>query len=301
MLRGLLAITAIGFLGLVYLFGAYSYSHSIPPLPQILKLIEPDTNGESLVAFDDYRRLVLYPAKREIPCPEQTGDTLVLLMIGQSNAANAAGQRYESEHGDKVVNYFDGRCFVASSPLLGTNDSRGESWTLLGNKLVAAGLAETVILVPSAIGRSTIARWAYGDLGEMLGDVLRRLEYRIDYVLWHQGEDDFVRHTSGDDYTAAFRSLAARFDAPVFVSVATRCGLNVEWRPQNPIADAQRALPDGEKILPGPDTDLLLETADRYEDCHFAGTGQEKFASAWLEILRSAMGAKTSRSHGVSH
>jgi hypothetical protein len=289
MLRGMLAITAMALLGLAYLFGAYSYSHSIPPLPQILKLIEPDIESEGLVAFDDHRRLVLYPAKKEIDCPAQTGATLVLLMIGQSNAANSAGQRYESEHGDRVVNYFDGRCYIASSPLLGTNDSRGESWTLLGNKLVAAGLAETVVLVPSAIGRTTVDRWAYGDLREMLDDVLRELEYRIDYVLWHQGEDDFVRHTSGADYTAAFRAVARRFDAPVFVSVATRCGINVEWRPENPVAEAQRALPDGEKIFPGPDTDALMETADRYEDCHFSGTGQEKFARAWVEILRSAM------------
>jgi carbohydrate esterase-like sialic acid-specific acetylesterase len=283
-----MTLAAAGLVGLAYLFGAYSYSHSIAPLPQILKLIEPDINNESLIAFDDYRRLVKYPGKEEIPCPPQTSDTLVLLTIGQSNAANVAGQRYKSEHGPRVVNYFAGKCFVASSPLIGANNSAGESWTLLGNKLISAGLAKTVILIPSAIGRSTVARWAHGDLRVMLDEVLERLGYRVSYVLWHQGEEDFVRHTSAEDYAEAFHSLAARFDVPVFVSVATRCGLNAEWTLQNPIADAQRALPDGARIFAGVDTDSLLEPEDRYEDCHFSGSGQEKFATAWTEILRSA-------------
>ena len=274
--------------GSAYLFGAYSYSHSIPPLPQILKIIEPGADTPPLLEFDKYRRLIGYPGKVEIPCPEQTSTTMVLLIIGQSNAANVAGQRYTSEHGPKVLNYFDGSCYIASSPLLGANNSAGESWTLLGNKLISAGLADTVILVSSAIGRSTVERWSSGDLSVMLDDVLKELQYGITYVLWHQGEQDFVVNTPSDDYVQAFQTIASRFTAPVFVSVASWCGLSPDWTPDNPTANAQRALPDGVKIFAGVDTDTLMDHEDRYEDCHFSGSGQEKFADAWVSILQSA-------------
>src|ERR1700721_677242 len=66
------------------------------------------------------------------------GATAVLLVAGQSNAANSQGQRYQSPD-DRVVNFSEGHCYRAASPLLGADDQRGESWTLLGTKLVRAG------------------------------------------------------------------------------------------------------------------------------------------------------------------
>jgi hypothetical protein len=52
------------------------------------------------------------------------------------------------------------------------------------------------------------------------------------------------------------------------------------------------------KIFAGVDTDSLLGPEDRYEDCHFSGSGQEKFATAWIEILRSAA-TRTLETHAV--
>ena len=52
--------------------------------------------------------------------------TAVLLIGGQSNAANFAGQAYRSDHGARVQNFYDGKCFAAASPLLGGDSSDGE-------------------------------------------------------------------------------------------------------------------------------------------------------------------------------
>jgi len=40
----------------------------------------------------------------------------VLLIAGQSNAANSAAQRHETAIPDRVLNFISGRCYVAASP-----------------------------------------------------------------------------------------------------------------------------------------------------------------------------------------
>jgi hypothetical protein len=53
------------------------------------------------------------------------------------------------------------------------------------------------------------------------------------------------------------------------------------------VARAQKALPNKTMgISGGVDTDTLMTVIDRYDDCHFSGTGQEKFANAWFKALR---------------
>jgi hypothetical protein len=81
--------------------------------------------------------------------------------------------------------------------------------------------------------------------------------------LWHHGENDFVSGTGELEYTRMFRSLVMSIrrhsDAPVYVSVGTLCGINVRWLLDNPVARAQRALPDAElNIRAGVDTDSLM-------------------------------------------
>ena len=132
--------------------------------------------------------------KTEVPCPQQTDKTVVLLIIGQSNAGNHAEHKFTSTYKSQIVNYFNGKCFVAASPLVGSSGLGGESWTLLGNLLVAAGAAENVVLVPAAVGGSFISSWrADGNLNRMLVDRLGEVKrkYSITQILWHQGESDF--------------------------------------------------------------------------------------------------------------
>ena len=257
--------------------GADSYSADLSQQPAV---------------FDTYGRLTGYPEKKAVACPVQDRKTAVLLLIGQSNTGNHAEREYTSAYKARVLNYFNGKCYVAESPLLGTTGSAGESWTLLGNKLVAAGAFRQVILVPAGINGSPISRWREGgDLNEMLMGVLAatRKRYRITHILWHQGEVDFIIKTGEDDYRGMFGSLLSTIreqgiDAPMFVSVATKCA--PEWNADNPVARAQKVLPSlQQKVFAGVDTDSLVGDADRHDTCHFGATGQEKFAQAWLDII----------------
>ena len=244
------------------------------------------------LALDSAGRLIRYTGKTEVQCPRQTQRTAVLLIAGQSNAANSAAQRHSTRHPDRVSNFVSGRCYVAASPLLGSTGFAGEPWTLMADELIDAGAFDRVILAPVAVGGSNIAQWAKGGaLNTSMIPLVQDLatHYRVTHVLWHQGESDFALKTDPAQYKQQFLSFvdtlrANAVDAPVFVSTATRCLTG--WSKPNPIESAQQELASSHPgFEPGVDTDKLLSAEDRYDDCHMADSGEVKTASAWTALL----------------
>lgn len=306
---------AVGLAALVatYFLGGMSARHEIFPWPQ-LSALRTMVGGEKAAApsrytFDGKERLIGDESKTPVTCPTQTERTAVLLLLGQSNAANDGGQRHRSNYGDRVVNAFDKRCFIAASPLLGATDTKGEYWTLLGNHLIASGQNDNVILAPLAYSGSEVARWAAGgDLNPVLVDTMKQLQdsgYRITSVLWVQGEADLVLGTTAVDYQARFLSMVDTLrqhgvEAPVYISIASKClepsnGGFKEHIPDNAIVRAQLALSkSGHGIREGVNTDALLDGDDRYDDCHIGGSGAEKVARAWLNLLSTDRRLETS-------
>ncbi|WP_264580635.1 sialate O-acetylesterase [Rhodoblastus acidophilus] len=297
MWKTLLSILAIG---AIYTSGALSKKYELFPWPQLSALKErfaPSAPHDSRYRFDANGLLVADESKTAIACPEQTGRTAVLLALGQSNAANYGGQRFQSQHGDNVVNFFGGGCFVAASPLLGSTGAKGEYWTRLGDLLIASGRYDRVVIAPLAFSGSLVARWAPGgDIAPLLADLAGRLKargYRVTAVLWDQGEADFVAGTRAETYRDKFLAMvdtlrANGVDAPVHVAVASKClepsngGFKFHVA-DNEIVRAQQAL--ALIHAPGVSTDALLDPVDRYDDCHMAGSGLEKTAQAWAQIL----------------
>ncbi|MFF0919899.1 sialate O-acetylesterase [Rhizobium leguminosarum] len=312
----MLKTMAVGLAALIatYFLGGMSARHEIIPWPQ-LSALKKMVGGEKVVApsrytFDDKERLIGDESKTLVACPPQTDRTAVLLILGQSNAANYGGQRHRSNYGTRVVNAFDKRCFIAASPLLGSTNTRGEYWTLLGNSLIASGQNDSVILAPLAYSGSEVARWAAGgDFNPVLVDTVKQLQdsdYRITNVLWVQGEADLVMGTTAKAYQERFMSMVDTLrqhgvEAPVYISIASKClepsnGGFKEHIPDNAIVRAQLALAkSGHGIREGVNSDALLDADDRYDDCHFGGTGGEKASRAWLNLLRSDGRLESSR------
>jgi Carbohydrate esterase, sialic acid-specific acetylesterase len=295
---GLVAMLAL------YVLGGMSAKHDIFPWPQ-LSAVKHDIAGTeppppSRYSLDENHRLIADETKTAVSCPIQTDRTAVLLVLGQSNAANDGGQRHRSAYGDKVVNAFDGRCFISASPLLGSTDTKGEYWTALGNSMIASGRYDNVVIAPLAYNGSEVARWAKGgDLNNELVDTVKQVKqmgYRPTNILWVQGEADLVKGTSTQDYETRFLSMVDTLrgqdvNAPVYISTATKClepsngGFKVHI-PDNPIVHAQQALSkSGNGIREGVNSDTLLTEDDRYDDCHIGGSGADKVAQAWLNIL----------------
>ncbi|TCS05327.1 sialate O-acetylesterase [Rhizobium sp. BK418] len=295
----------LGALIAMYVLGGMSARHEIFPWPQLSALKKmagaEKAPAPSRYTFDDKERLIGDESKTPVPCPPQTDRTAVLLVLGQSNAANDGGQRHRSNYGARVVNAFGKRCFVAASPLLGSTDTKGEYWTLLGNKLIASGQNDSVIIAPLAYSGSEVARWAAGgDINPVLVDTVKQLQdsgYRITSVLWVQGEKDLVIGTTAEAYQERFLSMVDTLrqhgvEAPVYISIASKClepsnGGFKEHIPDNAIVRAQMALSkSGHGIREGANSDALLDGDDRYDDCHIGGSGAEKVSQAWLSLLR---------------
>jgi hypothetical protein len=229
---------SIGLAGCIacYLFGAESDRHGIFPMPQLIsvreKVLPTKVKPESRYTLDAQDRIIGDAEKPAVACPKQTDRTAVLLVLGQSNAANYGGQRFASKHGDKIVNFFDGQCYVAASPLLGSSGTKGEYWTQLGNHLIESGKFDTVVIAPMAYSGSAVKRWARGgDLNAVLVDTLSKIKaegHAITHVLWNQGEIDYVVGISEDAYRERLLSMIDTLrgegvTAPVYLSIASKC------------------------------------------------------------------------------
>lgn len=249
----------------------------------------------SPIQGDSANRLIRYPNKIEVPCPAQNSSTRVILIGGQSNSANHGGQRFISKYGAQVLNYYDGKCYIAQSPLLGSTGLEGESWTLLGNLMIETGRAQTVILAPTGVAGSEINQWRVGShYHQLLERSTRSLlqRYRVTEMLWHQGETDYGKHTSQKMYFDLFKEIAQSIrswgmDAPIYISQTSQCWMDAHWTPNNPVILAQQQLVNpSEKLYAGVNSDLMMNDLDRYDNCHFSGSGQEKFARAWLSLIK---------------
>ena len=281
-----------------YLLGAYSFSHDLWPIHALRGAVHVAAGANAARDhFDIHGRLIARSDKQAVACPAQTPGTAVILFIGQSIQSNSAGQRAVSAHGDKVVSWFDGACTIASSPLLGTTGTAGEVMTPIGNRLVAMGAFSQVVLAASSIGGTRVQQWAPGgDLAAMFVQVLNGLaaQYHVTHVIWDQGEDDFSGKTTQADYMRDFTSVvqtirAHGIDAPIFVTVASRCDDEYRWTPDNDIVRAQNALVNADrKIFAGVNTDALLGPMDRFDDCHLSGAGVEALSRASADMIAHA-------------
>lgn len=278
---------------IAYLFGAVSGVKNWRPVP-LLKKLKHTVDGKHRLT-DEYDRFTNTKGKQEISCPQQTDKTVVALVFGQSNSANYDGQRVE-QNSPHIINYFDDKCYIASDPLLGATGQAGSVWTLLGEKLLATGRYDNIILVPAGIGGTEIERWEQGgDLNGMLGTVIKKAtqRYRFTQMIWHQGESDLTLNTTTNRYKKRFQSMLKSIrhegvTAPIYVSVASICG-DLQTDPDNPVTRAQRELgTSGNGILPGPDTDTLNAFEDRVDDCHMSYVGMQKFSDLLMKAVFQA-------------
>lgn len=282
---------------LTFLWGAYAGAYNKWPVPTLREMRAFMRNGGALpVEYDAIGALVRYPGKIRITCPKQTNRTMVLLALGQSNAANSGGQRYTSRHGNNVVNYFDGKCWKASSPLLGSYGDGGEIWTEFANTLLDGGAFDHVIILPMGIGGANIGRWHTGDLGAALSKRLAAssTDYFLTDLIWVQGEADALQGRSFDDYLARMQAIFSKIrqrhpQVRIFVNVGTKCDGNQPWHLGNEVRQALLRAPN---VMPGiyagVDTDRLLTHIDRRDACHWGSSGQSKVVRALVDRITSA-------------
>jgi len=242
--------------------------------------------------FDSFGRLTSINGKVEVACPIQNKSTAVILVMGQSLSTNESSEKFSTKYPQSAINYFNGKCYAANSPLLGATGENGEFITPLADLLIESKKYKTVIIISSGIGGTAINRWQVkGDLHAMVSKTIDQLSstYKITHIIWQQGESDYLESTTTPAYVNSFYSLynallSKNIQAPVFISISSKCG--PKWISNNPISTAQNLLIDNRKIFLGVNSDKLLDSEDRTPDeCHLMGSGQLKIAKSYSEAI----------------
>lgn len=231
--------------------------------------------------------------REAVPVTHLSGQRVaVLLVLGQSNAANYGGHPAPVRRG--IYNWHDGTLYVAREPLLGANGDRGSVWTRLADRLLATHRYDAVVLAPVAQGSERVAAWdedmPLGQRARQTTRTLVRIGLPPTAVLWWQGESDAADHTDPARYTARLTTLvrdlrAEGVTAPVIIAQATRCQ---DRGPDAGIRQAQIMAAHTLGALPGPDMDAL-GLAERYDGCHLTDEGLQVAAGRWLAALVNAL------------
>ena len=229
--------------------------------------------------------------QQKVSCPKQTSTLGVILTVGQSNSANSGEYRYSPSELPNVINWYDGKCFEAQSPLLGASGINGEWTSKTAQNLVDNGIYQQVIVISLGIGASPIEYWEEeGIFNQRLIEQLKVLsaDYIITDIIWHQGETDYGLGIEQAQYFASFRSLKGTIDsqgidAPLFISRASFC--NGSNYPNN-ITRAQNQLANElNGVFLGVNTDKIVSSSMRFDDCHFNKQGQEATAQELSLII----------------
>jgi hypothetical protein len=241
----------------------------------------PDTN--------EFRQLILDAAKIQVDTPRVTDKTIVAFVFGQSNSANFSGERHYAQT-ENVLNYFDGRYYIAADPLLGASGLGGTMWTITANKLIQHRIADNAVLIAAGVAGTSMKQWRGGtELHKMVEERLKdtkRNNIPVTHFLWHQGESD--NDSDALDYRKGLEeliNLTATYypDSKFFVSQASACYPKPS---SSVILKVQADITQLNNVYIGPNTDLISVT-DRYDGCHLSGRGIEKVAKEWVELIKN--------------
>ena len=216
-------------------------------------------------------------------CPEKSP---VILIIGQSNAANSVRSTIYENKNNLNYNPKDDFCYELSEPVLGATGRSDSITSSIGEKIVSN---KTIIFLNRSVGGSSIEEWIkfYSlDLNKNLNKILEKNYLKI--IIWMQGESETI--DSSKNYFKNFEILESQIfdnlnikfeDVNFIITKSTYCGSNNEtYIAIKDEMDFQRKL-IGEKYK----NVKLLEITDnldnryRYDNCHFNRQGVDKISN----------------------
>jgi hypothetical protein len=245
---------------------------------------------------NDYGQLIKHPRNTFESCENfmngsrQAKKTGVILIFGQSNAANSGEYMYTTKYPSQTKSFFNGTCTSLSSPIIGASGEEGNFTVGLADKLIEKKIFDKILIANISIGGSSIMRWSEnGNLNKLFFDNLKRLE-AIDIIIFHHGERDVEIGLTKDQYKNAFLSIKEQVTkthhgAPIFLGISTICGQYQQ--PENQIHKGLKELVDNKKIYLGVNADNILNKMDRREraGCHLSFLGQEKIINEYSKSI----------------
>ena len=223
--------------------------------------------------------------KSEVSCPVED-DAYVIIGFGQSNSANFSGHRFETNK--DIVNFYNGKCYVANDPLLGATGRGGSVWIPLSEQLKIKD--KTIVLSTFGVNATKVSDWLNDDYlmpfyRENI-DSLTKVYKKPNAVVWIQGESD--RFTPHEVYSEQlqdwFEILRTDFsDSNIYVTGTSYC----DNESNESILVAQRKQAENIGAVYVGSTDKLAQQSYRYDDCHFSEMGTKALASliagSWIK------------------
>jgi hypothetical protein len=223
-------------------------------------------------------------SKTRVDCPAPN-TTEVIVAIGQSNAANTGGHRFQNED-HQILNFFNGQCYVATDPMLGATENRGSMWIPFSKGYETD---KTILLVTFAVGATQVGQWNDPqDLAKHFDDNMAHLKsagYQPKLFVWIQGESDITTKLAEykSSLTQFMRGVLARYPtSEIAVSGTSYCGGHLS---ENLVSTQRKVAKKLDLTWLGA-TDDLSEPQYRYDDCHFSQLGLEKAAALLLKNLQ---------------
>lgn len=201
--------------------------------------------------------------------------TLVLISVGQSLACAVVPTLNPPTNSSAVDNFnvYNGKLYDCAGPLLGceypnqlgTMPSFGPGNILCGlaDKLIARGW-NRIILVPLAIGSTTIAQWATGVHSDRVAVAMARLSSvgitpsspGVTFAcLLMQGNQDLINGTSQAAWAASCQTFITKLYSTGFAGRLFVCTESQIGQTSNAIRSAQATIPNGVNIFSGGDID----------------------------------------------
>jgi len=243
----------------------------------------------------------------EVPLADVLGDkTMVAFVLGQSNVANAIDVPYTPKN--HVYNYYDGKCYKARDPLLGTSGTFGSVWTRFGDKLIDQHLYDKVLIINIARQGSSILNWSSdGKLSQLIDTTFAQLKkdkINVTHVFFHQGEADCLFQVDYSDYKFLLAKVVQHvrnLTEPTVPIIVAQASLITDFDCHDPlffrcykmspdILKAQQDVTDPKKyIFEGPNTDIVVPYGMRYMPygIHFNADGANNFADALVKTIET--------------
>lgn len=225
--------------------------------------------------------------------------TAVIIIEGQSNGANFHRGAYSvTQSRNHNFNIYNGGVYATKNPMFSCNGfaaGTGDDSCFaarLGDKLIASGLWQRIIMIPIGRGGSASADWSNGLCTERIIATAKWCALRgltPTMILRHQGEQDAVNGYTAATVAAQHRTWAAVWRAygvtcPIFIAKVSISNTIIVT---DPVAVAVRlgqtnALSSSLGIYAGPDSDAI---AHRYDGVHMDATGSDLLADAFKTVI----------------
>jgi hypothetical protein len=242
----------------------------------------------------------------EVPCAldpsERTG---VFVFVGQSLSVNEVPTiltpTYSKNH---QLNIYDGKCYRTKEPLLGINvsggavtDARGTWMSHFADRMIAGGHLDRPIIVPMAVGGTTVAQWADDAsapyLRNLIGVVARRIQAAglpCTAIHFGQGESDTSAGTTQAAYAASLAKVIAAFNqempgCPIFIARESY----YYGATSSAVLAAQDAAVNGVTVFAGENLESL-GSSYRYDNTHLNEAGADARAALVEGVIVAALG-----------